>query len=218
MRNYQLYLIRHGITEGNLKGLYVGSGTDLPLCEEGRSQLYALRDRFTYPEVNTVFSSPLSRAVETAEILFPGAGKKLVIQDLREMAFGVYEGKEVKSLVKDPDFARWMDPSSGYTPPHAEDTADFHTRCREVLMHMFEYMMKTQTFEAACVTHGGVIMSMMAQKAVPVHRPEEWMADPGCGYTLRMDTSIWMRDGLAEAVEVLPWGYLDGEEMQQESE
>ena len=46
MRNYQLYLIRHGITEGNLKGLYVGSGTDLPLCEEGRSQLYALRDRF----------------------------------------------------------------------------------------------------------------------------------------------------------------------------
>ena len=129
MRTYQLHLIRHGLTEGNLKGLYVGSGTDLPLCPEGAAQLEALRDRFTYPEVGTVFSSTLSRAVETAEILFPDAQKKLVIQDLREMAFGVYEGREVKDLVKDPDFARWMDPSSGYTPPHAEDTADFHIRC-----------------------------------------------------------------------------------------
>ena len=187
MRNYQLYLIRHGITEGNLKGLYVGSGTDLPLCEEGRSQLYALRDRFTYPEVNTVFSSPLSRAVETAEILFPSASKKLVIQDLREMAFGVYEGKEVKSLVKDPDFARWMDPTSGYTPPHAEAAPDFHTRCRETLMKLFEYMMRTGTHEAACVTHGGVIMSMLSQRALPSRHPEQWMADPGCGYTVQTD-------------------------------
>ena len=162
--------------------------------------------------MSTPRTSPLSRAVETAEILFPDAQKKLVIQDLREMAFGIYEGREVKDLVKDPDFARWMDPSSGYTPPHAEDTADFHIRCREVLMHMFEFMMKTQTFEAACVTHGGVIMSMMAQKALPVHRPEEWMADPGCGYTLRTDASLWMRDGLMEAMQVLPIGYLDGEE------
>lgn len=214
MRDYQLHLIRHGLTEGNLQGLYVGSGTDLPLCEEGKAQLLSLKERFTYPEVGLVFSSPLTRAVETAEILFPGAAKKLVIQDLREMSFGVYEGKKVNDLVRDPDFALWMDPSSGYTPPHAEETAAFHTRCREVLMHMFEYMMKTQTFEAACVTHGGLIMSMMAQKAVPVHRPEEWMADPGCGYTLRMDTSRWMRDGLAEAVEVLPWGYLDSQNLQ----
>lgn len=212
MRNYQIHLIRHGLTEGNLKGLYVGSRTDLPLCAEGREQLEQLKTRFTYPEVTTVFCSPLSRAVETAELLFPTASKKLVIQDLREMGFGIYEGKPVKELVKDPDFARWMDPSSGYTPPHAEETAAFHTRCREVLMHMFEYMMKTQTYEAACVTHGGVIMSMMAQKALPVHKPEEWMADPGAGYTLQMDTAIWMRDGLAEAVEVLPWGYLDDQE------
>ena len=32
MKSYQLHLIRHGLTQGNLDGLYVGSGTDLPLC------------------------------------------------------------------------------------------------------------------------------------------------------------------------------------------
>lgn len=209
MKSYQLHLIRHGLTQGNLDGLYVGSGTDLPLCEQGRADLLDLRARFAYPQPDTVFCSPMRRAVETAEILFPQAGKKMVVQDLREMAFGVYEGRKVRDLVKDPDFARWMDPTSGYTPPHAEAAPDFHTRCRETLMKLFEYMMRTGTHEAACVTHGGVLMSMMAQKALPYHKPEEWMADPGCGYTLRTDASLWMRDGLMEAVQVLPLGYLD---------
>ena len=39
MKNYTLYLIRHGITRANLEGLYAGGGTDLPLCDEGRAQL-----------------------------------------------------------------------------------------------------------------------------------------------------------------------------------
>ena len=45
MKNYRLYLIRHGITSGNLEGKYIGT-TDLPLCEEGEdaiSSLAALR-------------------------------------------------------------------------------------------------------------------------------------------------------------------------------
>ena len=49
MRTYQLHLIRHGLTEGNLKGLYVGSGTDLPLCPEGAAQLEALRNLVILP-------------------------------------------------------------------------------------------------------------------------------------------------------------------------
>ena len=39
MKTFKLHLIRHGVTEGNLQGLYIGSGTDLPLCQEGRAQL-----------------------------------------------------------------------------------------------------------------------------------------------------------------------------------
>ena len=81
MKSYQLHLIRHGLTQGNLDGLYVGSGTDLPLCEQGRADLLDLRARFAYPQPDTVFCSPMRRAVETAEILFPEAGKKMVVQD-----------------------------------------------------------------------------------------------------------------------------------------
>ena len=212
MKSYQLHLIRHGLTQGNLDGLYVGSGTDLPLCPEGEAALRELKGKFAYPNVDTVFCSPLQRATQTADILFPDAAHKMVVNDLREMAFGVYEGKKVQDLVKDPEFARWMDPTSGFTPKRAESGKAFHERCRTTLMRLFEYMMRTGTYEAACVTHGGVLMSMMAQKALPYHKPEEWMADPGCGYTLRTDAALWMRDGLMEAMQVLPIGYLDDED------
>ena len=69
MKYYKLHLIRHGLTEGNLKGLYIGSGSDLPLCAEGRAQLKTLKKDFGYPQVPLVFTSPMLRATQTAEIL-----------------------------------------------------------------------------------------------------------------------------------------------------
>lgn len=211
MKTFKLHLIRHGVTQGNLDGLYVGSGTDLPLCKEGRAQLEELRQRFSYPQPSTVFTSPLSRAVQTAEILFPAAEHKLIVPDLREAGFGVFEGRKVNDLIHDPDFVRWMDPTSGFTPEHAEPTMEFHKRCGETLLKLFEYMIKAGIEEAACVTHGGVIMSMLAQKALPQHKPEDWMADPGAGYTVRTDATMWMRDGLVEAIDIVPFGYLEDE-------
>ena len=60
MKYFKLHIIRHGLTRGNLEGLYVGSGTDLPLCEEGRAALQELRSRFTYPKPPTCCSPPQS--------------------------------------------------------------------------------------------------------------------------------------------------------------
>ena len=64
MKNYRLYLVRHGVTQGNLDGIYMGSGTDQPLCAQGAAQLRALAARFPYPKAETVFSSPMRRAPE----------------------------------------------------------------------------------------------------------------------------------------------------------
>ena len=106
MKTFKLHLIRHGLTSGNLQGLYIGSGTDIPLCDEGRAQLAELKERFEYPQVDTVFSSPLMRAVETANILFPNATHQFSVHDLREAGFGVFENHPVKELVKNEDFKK----------------------------------------------------------------------------------------------------------------
>ena len=218
MKTFKLHLIRHGLTAGNLEGRYIGSGTDLPLCDEGRAQLAELQARFRYPEVDTVFASPLVRAVETAAILFPGAAHQFTVQDLREAGFGVFENRPVKELVKDEDYKRWITPGSGYIPDGAEPVADFHRRCGEALLKLFEYQIRMDIPEAACVTHGGVIVSMLSQHALPSRRPEQWMADPGCGYTLQTDIQLWMRDKLVEAIDILPLGYADTLRYQAEAE
>lgn len=206
--NYcKLHLIRHGLTRGNLEGLYIGSGTDLPLCAEGRRQLAQLKDQFEYPQAELVFVSPLLRAKETAELLYPGV-RMVELQDLREMNFGKFEGKALKELVKDPEFAAWMDPNSHAVPQGAEDRVAFCRRTGDMLMKMFEYLFRTHTQEAACITHGGVIMNMLAQHGMPQRKPEEWMVNAGAGYSVRCDTELWMRDKLAEAYDVVPRGYL----------
>ena len=218
VKTFKLHLIRHGLTRGNLEGLYVGGGTDLPLCDEGRQDLEVFKSRFVYPAPDTVFTSPLARAVETADILFPAATHRLVVPQLREANFGVFEGRRMEDLVKDPEFARWMDPTSGFVPEGAEPTEAFHARCSETLLKLFEYMIRMDVTEAACVTHGGVIMSMLSQRALPSRHPEQWMADPGCGYTVQTDVQLWMRDRLVEAIDIVPFGYADTLRGQAESE
>lgn len=208
MTYYKLHLIRHGLTEGNLQGRYVGSGTDLPLCEQGRADLQELAARYEYPHADLVFTSPLLRAKQTADILYPGV-RAIALQDLREMNFGVFENRLITELAKNPAFAAWMDPTSDAVPEGAESRAAFAKRADGMLMKLFEFMLKTHTQEAACITHSGMILHMLANHALPQRRPEDWATDPGCGYSLRLDAAMWMRDHLAEAYDVVPRGYLD---------
>ena len=77
-------------------------------------------------------------------------------------------------------------------------------------MKMFEFMIKMNIHDAACITHGGVAMSMLAQRALPERPAQMWACDPGCGYQVMCDPALWMRDGLVEALTIVPHGY--GEE------
>ena len=185
-----------------------------PLCAEGRAQLKTLKKDFGYPQVPLVFTSPMLRATQTAEILFPGV-RQIELHDLREMAFGKFEGKPLQQLVKGRSSpSGWADQPHG--APGCRGRQMFFNRTSAMLMKMFEYMLKTHTEEAACVTHGGVIMNMLSQHALPFRKPEEWMTDPGAGYSVRLDAEMWMRDHLAEAYDVVPHGYLDAFEQQEE--
>ena len=55
-------------------------------------------------------------------------------------------------------------------------------------------------------------------KPFSTRRPEQWMADPGCGYTVQTDVQLWMRDRLVEAIDIVPFGYADTLRGQAETE
>ena len=56
----KLTLIRHGLTEGNIRRLYYGA-MDLPLLPDGIEALHALRDGGGYPEAEQYFTSGMTR-------------------------------------------------------------------------------------------------------------------------------------------------------------
>ena len=208
MKTFKLHLIRHGLTEANLKGIYAGSGTDLPLAEEGVRQLEQLRASFTYPSVPLVLVSPLKRARQTADILFPGV-RQIGIEDLREIDLGAFEGKTAAELQNDEAYLAWMDPARRQTPPGGESGDAFARRAGEVLQKLCEFLIRSGTPEAAVVTHGGLIMTALAIHAITSRPPEQWACDPGCGFTVQTTAASLMRDASVEAMAIVPAGYED---------
>src|SRR6187402_1313873 len=88
-----IFLARHGETEWNRIGRWQGR-TDIPLSEVGRAQARTLAGRLSDRGVSEIFSSDLSRARETAEIVASTLGVARVSLDprLRERGFGCFEG------------------------------------------------------------------------------------------------------------------------------
>ena len=71
MKGYRLSIIRHGLTDANDKAIYLGSRTDYSLSKKGISQIVNKMDEYEYPKVQRVYSSPMKRCIETAEIIYP---------------------------------------------------------------------------------------------------------------------------------------------------
>lgn len=208
MKTFKLHLIRHGLTQGNLDGIYMGGGLDQPLCPQGTEALQKLKTRYRYPVVGTLFCSPMQRALQSAEILFPDVPDRYVLEDLRENRFGEFEGRSADELMQDKNFTRWLDPQSVYVPKGGESGTEFAQRTLRALVTMLTHLSKHNIAEAACVTHGGVIMSQLSQMGMPRKPYPEWLADNGCGFTVQTSASMLMRDGLVEVVDIVPQGYL----------
>ena len=87
-----LYTLRHGLTELN-RTKRTGGRMDVPLLEEGRKQAKQARANFDGTLLDTVISSSLRRAIETAVIVTGWEREKILIEDLAiERSFGGMEG------------------------------------------------------------------------------------------------------------------------------
>ncbi|MDE7230965.1 MAG: histidine phosphatase family protein [Oscillospiraceae bacterium] len=191
MKNYYLYLIRHGITQGNLDGKYIGQ-TDLALCPEGKRVIESLCADEIYPEVQKVYSSPLARCLETAEIIYPDQ-KLMIIDEISEMNFGEFEGKTTEQLQDLREYTDWIKGGADSAPPNGEKYGDFSLRCIEGLDIIFKDMMRAEITRAACVTHAGVITNLLCGYGLPKGRPKDFMCAPGEGFEIVLSTFLWQK-------------------------
>src|SRR5207247_717132 len=125
----RLFLVRHGETAANAEMRYLGSRDD-PLAERGIEQAEQAAAALGPLPIAAVYSSPLSRAAETARRIAEARGLTLQIDArLREGAFGDWEGlSRAEVLARDAELlARWeQDPT--VVPPGGDSLADLSAR------------------------------------------------------------------------------------------
>ncbi|MDD5952213.1 MAG: histidine phosphatase family protein [Oscillospiraceae bacterium] len=202
MKSYTIHLIRHGISEGNLKKQYIGS-TDSPLSAQGAAEIRAKDEQGAYPGAALFFCSPMRRCIETMKIIYPDVEPEL-IDDLRECDFGDWEGKTADELMDDPAYRAWIDGSGSPTPPNGESGGVFMQRTCMAFEKLVERMLRTGKTSAVIVAHGGTIMSILSTYGLPRAKFYDWITEPGSGYSLRITPGLWMRDMVAEVYETIP--------------
>lgn len=183
----KIWLIRHGMTEGNRYQRYIGV-TDEPLCEEGRELL----EKFTYPKPQAVFVSPLKRCLETAAILF-GDPKVRIIDQLAECDFGEFENKNYQELDGNEHYQSWID-SGGLLPfPGGESREEFKRRNVTGFQKAVNGCLRNGISLAALVVHGGTIMNVMEEYADEDRSFYDWHVQNGKGYEVEIDPELWKK-------------------------
>ena len=152
----KIYVVRHGETEGNAKGILHGI-TDTPLDDVGRKQVAETGIRLQDIKFNAVYSSPLSRAYETGEIILEHnkyGGKIVKDKRLIERNFGVCEGTvfDVNNL----NLASWANAwneSSERFIEGGDTIADMFNRVGEFLQYLKKKYKKNE--KILITTHCG---------------------------------------------------------------
>ncbi len=201
MRTLKIHLIRHGATDANYDGRYIGCKTDLPLAPEGLNELRLLKDDIDYPEIERLYSSPMLRCRQTGAVLYPDF-EPVMVEELKEYDFGSFENKTAAELESNPNFIPW---TSGRlsAPPGGEDNSGFIKRICVGFNKIVLDMIEGGLTESAVIMHGGAIMMLLGVSAVPRSKPVEWTADNGRGYSVRVTPSLYHKSGVIEVYGIV---------------
>nr|MBQ8252772.1 histidine phosphatase family protein [Lachnospiraceae bacterium] len=138
----RLYIIRHGETEWNKVKRLQGQ-TDIPLAEEGIRLARETGEGMKNLPIDLVISSPLTRAVQTAQILTKGRDIPILTDErIIEISFGDWEGECMfDSEVLPPDFRRlfYEDPLHCVCPPDGETFAEVCKRTGAFYQSLLEH-------------------------------------------------------------------------------
>ena len=158
----RVFLARHGETDDNVPPLRFQGWRDTPLNDTGRAQARELAGRVADMGIASLFTSDLSRALETAEIIGAGVGLEPQVDPrLREANRGRWEGRlfEEVAAAEPEDYAAWLRAGAGWRFPGGESLQEQSDRvcaCVEEIRHGAEH-------PALAVCHGGSIRVMLCR-------------------------------------------------------
>ena len=197
MKGYRISVIRHGLTEANETGIYIGK-TDMPLSAKGAADLAAKMDEFDYPSVHRVYTSPLLRCTEIVPV-----------DDMRELDLGEFEGKSVEELIKRDDYKAWLKGGKDCRPPKGESLEEMTARTYKGLHNIIIDMMESGLTHCALVTHAGIISNMLAGFGLPKYQPSQISAEPGGGFDILVTAQMWLNSQSFEIIGYCPYDRIE---------
>ena len=181
------YLVRHGSNDYLAKALLAGRSPNVHLNEQGRAEAERLANALANAGVQRIFSSPLERAIQTAEPTARRLGLEIEItREILEIDFGDWTGKAIRDLDRDPAWKNFNSYRSGTRIPNGETMLEAQGR-------MIGFVEKLRREDAAqtvaLFSHGDPIKSVFAYYlGIPLDLFTRIEISPGSYSILRLES------------------------------
>ncbi len=157
----KIYLVRHGESVANTKGIYQGQTYNTPLSVMGKKQAEALAEYFADKDIGKILTSPLIRTKETAQKVASLKHLRVFIApEIIETNHGQWEGLEKQVILeKWPNiYQLWLTKPSEVKFPEGETFLETRKR----IIHWWSRVTKEET-DLLVVTHDNVIRIVVAE-------------------------------------------------------
>ena len=153
-----VHLLRHG-QHGLLGGVLAGRMSGVALSEQGRAEIAAVAERLAAENIGALYSSPLQRTRETAEMIAERLGLPIEFRDdVMELDFGEWTGATFDSIRADPRWQSWSQHRSLARIPGGETMRQVQYRAVEAVLDIAD---RHRDEAVVIVSHGDVIRAAL---------------------------------------------------------
>jgi probable phosphoglycerate mutase len=160
----------------NTKGILAGQDNSVELSKDGHKQAQLLAPYLSTIKMNRVYSSPLTRCIQTISPfmqLNPNLDFE-IDESFIEMDYGVWSGKRLSSLARDKRWKSVQNKPSTFTFPQGESFRSMRKRVDLALIRLSK-----EKGNVLIVTHGDIIkMSLASALGLPIDRFQRFVAEP----------------------------------------
>jgi broad specificity phosphatase PhoE len=159
----KIYIVRHGQTDFNMRGIVQGSGIDSSLNDEGRSQAKAFFDHYRHVPFDKIYTSGLKRTVETVQQFIDQGISFESLTGLNEISWGNKEGQKI-TPEEDAYYhwmlKQWQDGNTSLKIEGGESPDDVAARQRPAIERILS---RTEEQHVLVCMHGRAIRIMLCQ-------------------------------------------------------
>jgi len=171
-----VYMLRHAQSVANTKGILAGQDNSVELSKDGHKQAQVLVPYLSKLKINRIYSSPLTRCIQTIQPymqLNPDLDFE-IDERFIEMDYGLWSGKRLSALARDRRWRSVQNKPSTFTFPQGESFRSMRKRVDLALTGL-----SREKGVVLIITHGDIIkMSLASALGLPIDRFQKFVAEP----------------------------------------